>query len=998
MSFSQYRETVSMVKKSDYIDSSIVSIHQLFEQKVVCSPCSVAVEFKTDSFTYGQLNNIANQIAKELIFKGVKAGDRIGVLSKRSHHTVASILGVLKSGAAYVPIDGSYHDELIEFICNDGDISGVVTTTDSYSAVPEGLKAFTVVADLMDSMVESDNLDLNLDIDRPVLLIYTSGSTGKPKGALHCEREQLVRINWLLNEYPFKVGEIVGQRSNIGFIPSVWELLGGLLGGVKTVIIPDEIIKDPEALGDLVLECSISRLSFVPYLLKTVLSSRKENIQKFSALKWISIAGAPLPIDLYLELRDVVPRAIILNEYGTTEANGITFFDTSRLVRGQTKTVPIGKAIPGVELYIFDDDMALVSEGGVGRLYVSKRSTCQQYASLEELNKRAFCKNPVDLDGPELFSTGDVVRLVAKDCIEYLGRTDNQLKVKGVRVEPEQLESVLLEHKEVKGAVAIAWQPDGGDVRGLVVFVLAVNRYPGLLNEIKELAQSRLPPMLMPSIWRFVRVLPTTPSGKIDRKPLVETTANNHLEFSGGARNNIKQFLAASLKRALYCADEDLQPGVSLGQLGVDSLTIVELIKLWEKNLDISLTISEVFSLKNLEEVEKYLNHKVDGKKYRRGSVSDLLEGYSFLSLPEYSGLDVISKVPPDFGGVLLTGVTGFLGANLLEELVKVFPKVFCIVRCNNEEEGVKRLQKAILKYGIVMKSDLERRIEIIPGDIGDNHLGVDEKKYRTLLSSVSHVLHAGASVHHLSSYEELKLANVDGTQSILKFCKESKIKSLLFVSSIAVNKIKDEDEQGLNSGYAESKWVAEKLVENASLEGVSTNIVRCGNISNPIYRIAPGRKDVVLCESLKLLASINELPQEQGAVVDIIPVDVAASSLVELLVRDTEERVKLWELSNPNPLSLMTAISYLSESMDKEEVSVDKWLTACRSVIEGARSTTVKSLTAFFSGTHPSILEYYFPTVSHLPKLMNSSIVNGISFPELNEEYIKQFASKPKK
>lgn len=976
------------------LGEKLAPLNQLFERQADLTPDAIAVSFGEATLTYGALNQQANGMARELRHRGVKTGSPVGVLMRRSHHTMVALMGVLKSGGVYVPLDAAYPAEHIRFIATDSGLEAMITTPETLPQVPEKWRdRCVVIGQESSTAVDTGNLDLQLDLDRPMLLIYTSGSTGRPKGVLHNEREQFVRFNWLWRAYPFKPDDVVGQRTSVGFIPSLWEFLGGLLAGVRTVIIPDHVIPDPPALAALVARERITRLAFVPYLLKTLLAGDGNLVRHMTHLRWVSIAGAPLPVTLYKRLRDWLPNTVILNEYGTTEANGISYFDTQELRLGDTQTVPIGRPIPGVTLYVLSELLEPIRIGEVGQLYVTQDSTGRHYVARPELNAEKFVLDPFVGAGTRMFATGDLVRVLPDGNIEYLGRTDNQLKIRDTRLEPEQVESVLSHHPAVKGAVVTPWRPDGETAKGLIAYLEAQGRRETLVSELRDLVSKQLPAHMVPSVWRFVERLPTTPNGKVDRNALVaKVSRRGVLPSREDALKDVAGFIVYSIQLALELEPEAVNPSARLADLGVDSLTTVELSILWEETLSVRVPIADILAQPTLQALSRHIANLVAGTKPDMVPASSLLQEWPF---DQYLPSESVGAYDST-GDILLTGASGFFGAYLLRDLCKSTScRIFCLVRCRDSAEGLERLRKNMRSYGLADTSMdiLDQRVEVIPSDLGAERLGLSDADYANLAERISVILHAGASVHHLRSYADLHAVNVRGTAELVRLAWVGRLKRLAFVSSIAVAAVDKHGASLQSSGYAQTKWLAEKVIDRASQLGIPVLVVRCGNVSSPTNG-GPGREDVVIRDSLRLFSQVGLLPTWPNAVVDVLPVDVVSHALVTLCRPQAQDFGGWWQFTHPRPAPLDSVIRCLSDIKELRQATYTQWLSACRTRLGESNILSQRALAAFFQQDIPLANEYFEPVGDALPALAPYLETQGIAIPDLHEDYLYQFVN----
>jgi len=962
--------------------------HTLFERIVNKKPDSIAVKYLHQELSYKDLNNLSNIVARNLIKFNSIVGTRIGVIMPRSHYTIASIMGILKTGSVYVPIDASYPTSHINYIIEDSNLDSVITLSDCLHMIPERLYTQTILIDEINFISTfAENPNISLDINRPFLQIYTSGSTGKPKGIIHNEKEHFVRFNWLWKEFEFNDREVVGQRTSVGFLPSIWELLGGLLAGIKTIIIPDNYVKNPLELCKLIKNEKITRISLVPYLLKSLIISNVNLKDYLSTIRWISIAGAPLTIDLYKSLRSSTKSAVILNEYGTTEANGITYYNTEQSNPEQIETMPIGFPIPGVTLYVLDENLNKVTGGNIGQLYVTTDSTGKNYVGKASNIVDKFLPDPFSDANGTMFATGDIVHYLDDQSIEYIGRSDNQLKIRDTRIEPEQIESILTDHPIIDMVIVSGWCPDGETNKGLIAYI--ESSFSKLdITELRRYSLKHLPAHMIPTIWKKIDKLPTTPNGKIDRKTLFKNIRSNISKPDiKTAKSNLLDYIIQSIIYALELSAEEVTKNTMLSDLGIDSLTTVELVVLWEQALDIKIPISGVLSRSTINDLVIYLNN-LENNTSSSISIKQLLnEAELFDNYLPNTDL-TYNPHSEQVSNILITGATGFLGVHMLVELLsKPNIKVHCLIRCKDKDNGLTRLSTTLKTYGL--NTNILDKVNILCGDLSQNNFGLSDDIYAELSNSISNIYHAGASVHHLRSYEDLKSPNVQGTAEIIKFSCQSRIKKLIFISTIAVNPL----ERGLPSyGYAESKFVAEKLLEKASKHGLPVSIIRCGNISSST-NLNAGRDDVVIRDCLRFFSSLSVKPRWNNSVVDIIPVDIASQALISIGLSNDLNLYKKWQFTHPRPLSLNTSLEFLNSDITNYK-DYNNWLSISQAELQNTSDLWKRALISFFDDTFgkPLFNEYFEAVDILLPELSNHLENHGHKIFDINKNYLKLF------
>ncbi|MEI9989090.1 MAG: amino acid adenylation domain-containing protein [Rhizomicrobium sp.] len=448
-------------------------VHALFEQQVARNSDAVALVAEGASITYGELNRRANRLAHRLRLMEVGPGSVVGICFERGGDMVAAILAVLKAGGAYLPLDPSYPSERLAFMLQDSGAKIVISEERAFGRLPpHDAEILRMDDDAVFAGQSEANPPASAGPDDLCYVIYTSGSTGKPKGVMGPHRGTVNRLQWMWSAYPFEAGETVCQKTALSFVDSIWELFGGLLQGVKTLVLPDETVRDPRKLVDALARAKVSRIVLVPSLLRAMLTSGIDLAAELPHLKFWTLSGEALSYDLFTDFRQDVPHARILNLYGSSEVAADVLCCDLGTTEPVAKSVPIGRPIANTEAYVLDRDQNLVPIGVPGELYVGGHGLARAYHNRPELTAESFIASPFDgAKSARLYRTRDQVRYRADGQIEYLGRLDHQVKLRGYRVELGEIETALAEHRLVREAAASVVQV-GGEENRLIAYVV----------------------------------------------------------------------------------------------------------------------------------------------------------------------------------------------------------------------------------------------------------------------------------------------------------------------------------------------------------------------------------------------------------------------------------------------------------------------------------------------------------------------------------------------
>ena len=570
------------------------TIHALFEEQVTRTPEATALVDDTERITYRELNERADHLARYLLSKQLAPEVPVAVLVERSIDMVAALLGVLKAGHPYLPLDPSYPEQRLAFMIQDSGTPVVITHRGLNALLPGDVDVLPL--DRTWKIVDqhrSSHPTLGGRKHEVAYVIYTSGSTGRPKGVEGTHRATLNRFEWMWRNYPFAQGEVACQKTSIGFVDSIWEIFGPLLQGTCVVIIPDALV-EPERLVGALSKHRITRVVLVPSLLRLLLEQVSDLGTKLPHVTlWIS-SGETLPLDLARRFRETLPNAKLLNLYGSSEvAADVTCEEVKD--GEQLSSVPIGKPIANVQAYVLERHLRPVPIGARGEIYVGGECLARGYHRRPELTAERFIANPFDRDGSgRLYKTGDLGRFLADGRLEYLGRIDNQVKVRGVRIELGEIESILNEHPLVKEA-AVTVQERNSESALLVGYVVpSETSLPGT-TELRQYLKSRVPEYMIPSAFVVLKALPLLPNGKVNRTALPpiqpDQIAAQHAFVAPRSENEQK---LASMWRDLL-GIERIGVDRNFFELGGHSLLGMQLLARIRRTFDVDLPVRRLF-------------------------------------------------------------------------------------------------------------------------------------------------------------------------------------------------------------------------------------------------------------------------------------------------------------------------------------------------------------------------------------------------------------------
>ena len=433
-------------------------VHYFFEEQVLKTPHRIAVTFENKHLTFAELNQKANQVARYLTNQGVLPDTIIAICAKRSLEMVIGMLGILKSGCAYLPLDPSYPAERLTYILSDS--NSPLLLTDSFYAKfkTDSVDVKTIqISEILEQPDIEDNCISNTQIlsEHLAYVIYTSGTTGKPKGVEITHRSLVNHMLWMLSKFNFSENDIFMQRTSLCFDASVWEFFAPLLCGGRLIMASNEAPQELGKLIQLVKKYNVTVLQLVPSMLREFLTVSE--FHTCDSLKKVFCGGEALPADtVHLFLKNI--QADLYNLYGPTETTiQVTTYSYNRLAEPLTNVIIIGKPIDNVEVYVLDKHLNPVPIGVSGELYIGGKCLSRGYLNRKELNLEKFIQNPFHPNS-RLYKTGDMVRWLADGNLEYLGRLDEQIKLNGFRIEVSEIETTLLQHEGIRECAVVAQQ------------------------------------------------------------------------------------------------------------------------------------------------------------------------------------------------------------------------------------------------------------------------------------------------------------------------------------------------------------------------------------------------------------------------------------------------------------------------------------------------------------------------------------------------------------
>jgi amino acid adenylation domain-containing protein len=586
--------------------------------------------------SYRELAAAVAHLTGQLRLHGVQRGQVVGVCLPRSVSSVAAAVAVLAVGAVLLPLDARAPESWLAGLLRRGTARALVTSPDRAPGLAEAAAPLAVIvaepeaagSQAAGSETAADDSLTDLaepGLQEPACLLFTSGSTGVPKGVLLPHRALLNRFSWMWRGLPFEAGEIMVHKTAAGFVDSLWEIFGGLLQGIPTVLLDDAVTEDPRLLVQNLAAAEVSRIVLVPSLLRVLLERYPDLGRRLPRLRWWTVSGEPLPPALAGSFRHAVPGGRLLNLYGSTEVAGdITWADLT----SPDADITIGKPIDNAAAFVLDESRRLVPAGVPGRLWVGGDNLALGYAGDPDRTAADFVRaGALALPGSVLFDTGDQARRLAGGELELLGRTDHRLKVRGVRMDPVIIETVLRGLPGVRDAAVGVRRVAGEET---LVAYLVGDTAPARA-ELRATVRAQLPDALIPQLAIRLETLPVTSSGKIDRRALAELPVSPAVPSGGGQADTASpdsvtgQALLELWRSALE------EPGLGMHDdvfdHGANSLTVMRVAGQASARLGAEVPVAQLFRCPTAASMAAYLDtawsNGNPGLPVRRVSVTD---------------------------------------------------------------------------------------------------------------------------------------------------------------------------------------------------------------------------------------------------------------------------------------------------------------------------------------------------------------------------------------
>jgi amino acid adenylation domain-containing protein/thioester reductase-like protein len=984
-------------------------VHNRFAVCAAVHQDSTAVVQLDKQISYRELDERANQLAHHLRGQGIDQHSVVMVHQERSIDLIVSLLATLKAGAAYLPVEPDIPMRRLEMFTKETGCAAVITTADGLHQFA-GLPMLALTADAGASAgCPRSPLGSVAEAQDPAYIIYTSGSTGTPKG-VRVSHASLGYLCSQVNErYGIGSSDRVLQFAAISFDTSIEQILVPLLHGA-TLVLPD-LNWAPSELPDRLIRHGVTVMDLTPPYWRAFLSELSQNPIDLPVRLTIVGGSAVHAEDCRTALR-VMPSARLVNAYGLTETaiTSCTMEITSEVLADRG-AAPVGKPLEHTVVHVMDESGRQVPPQQPGEIYISGPGVAQGYTTERLSSHTRFFVNEA---GMRTYRTGDLGRWTSDGVLEVLGRVDRQLKVRGYRIEPSEIEATLSSHELIDDVAVKPFQHNGE--QQIAAYYTAPRAGESVTSkELRAFLSAYLPTYMIPSTFVKLTTMPVKTNGKADLEALPDPVR----AIAPAAEPSNSSGLVERAVTSLWCQVldvVDVEPEANFFELGGNSIIAAELLAKVRAALGIQIT--QVRPLIRLLLEDASLRSFAKAVESARAGTLDGTPRYVDFEAESVVGVP-IRRTPAGSPAwqnpkhVLLTGSTGFLGIYLLRELLATTnATVHCLVRADDPDEAVARIQRNARHY---LQDDLAGyrragRIEAVPSDLAQPLLGLSEAEFDRLAGIADVIHHPGGLVNFIYPYSHMKPANVEGTREIIRLAGRYRNVPVHYISTMAVvsgfgtagiRHVTEETPLAhadrLSVGYVESKWVAEAMLHNAAQEGLPVAIYRAADISGDCESGA-WNTATEMCAMKKFivdtgLSPIAELP------LDYTPVDRYAAAVAHIASSKLPQG-EVYHLTNPGKVN----VALLNERLRAHghRVSEIPWSEWLEHVVRMAVQQPGHPMTPFAplfidrcSTGEMSVAEMYlettFPTFSRVN--VDAALTgSGIDIPPVDDEMLDRY------
>ncbi|MGZ3240266.1 MAG: non-ribosomal peptide synthetase [Burkholderiaceae bacterium] len=930
-------------------------LHGGFVAQALTNPAATAILSPDRKMTYGDLLEESVTVADWLIERGVRPGRTVAILMHKGWEQIVAVYGVLLAGGVYMPVDADLPVKRQLELLRIGEATQVLTqpgiARDVIAAAEFQILEIQPGIRSEFGAAHQRSLD-TAHLDQLAYVIFTSGTTGVPKGVMIDHHGAVNTIQHINRQFHVGPLDRVLAVSSLSFDLSVYDIFG-LLDAGGALVIPDyRKGHDPIHWRDLMVEHDVTLWNSAPQLMRMLMDSFYAGDKDIAPLRTVLLSGDFIPLDLPDRIRRRYVDAGVISLGGATEASIWSIYYPIKTVDPSWSSIPYGKPLPNQTIWVYDTALRPCPDHVKGHIYIGGIGLAKGYWRDVEKTATRFITHPKT--GERLYDTGDIGRYAADGNVVILGRDDGQIKIRGHRVELGEIEAVLNQHADIRQSVVL---PTSGQLENRQLIAYVESAGSGLSSQsVKVYLSEYLPDYMVPLHVVLLDAMPVSANGKIDYRALPAVA----LDAESAGRTLVHP--RTEVEQAILNAWSHIIAGCEIGvtdnffELGGDSIMATQLVRELNSSLPLfKLEMHELFENLTIESLAALYQKRAEVSDSdqqlqveensidKEAMLADIRAAVDSFAELDFKHEQINSKLQ----GVLLSGATGWIGVQVLAELLSLTQaKVYCLVRPRGNTQSRAHLIESMRRCGIEIASSWLDRVELVSGDLAEPRLGLSPTDWHHLSESVDAIYHLGASLNVMVDYATHRSVNVGSIASVVCLAVEHHLKPIFFSSPMAVCRRHTEDgmkvlheerpnadPDGLPTGYAQSKWAAEQILLAAAERGLPVKIYRTSH-ALPSYRNGLTKQNDTYVTALHAACAAGVVPNWTDSALHGVPVDLLARLMVEnSLVADQYQGII--HIENRTPFNFNSlAKALLEERLNGDGnavcVAFDEWKALC--------------------------------------------------------------------
>ncbi len=951
------------------------SPYELIENWMKKTPDSIAVRFRDVSITYSELDTVSAKLCGFLQSKGIGKEDFVSVLVPRNEWIALATVGILRSGAAYQPLDPSYPKERLNFMVKDSGAKLVIMDR-SLSDILDEYKGDVLYTDEIASLEGYKTESVYCRPKDAFTILYTSGTTGTPKGCILENGNVRSIVNHYTRAMEANNRMRTASYASYGFDANMMDLFTCLCNGGELHVIPEDMRLDLPEVDEYFIKNGITH-SFMT----TQVGRQFITMTRCKTLRYFLVGGEKLvPVNPVTDID-------FINIYGPTETS---VYVASHRVIDDNPLCPVGRPTDNTKAYVVDKNGHLLPVGALGELYVAGPQISRGYLNRPDKTAEVFIKNPFSKNPvySRAYRTGDIVRWLPDGNIECIGRNDGQVKIRGFRVELTEVEKVIREYPDIRDATVVAFDsPSGG--KFLAAYVVSDKLVS--IEELNDFITERKPPYMVPAATVQIDRIPLNVNGKVDKRKLPAPVPASSKREGRIPRNETEKRLCEIFETVLglekVYADDDFF------QIGGTSISASKLV-LNCMNAGFSLVYKNIFDNPSPEKLAAFLESQEHPAESRQTS-APVDSGPLASNIPQC--LDKIGSHTPR--KVLLTGATGYLGSHILFELIRRHAKqIICLVRSNKNQNAEDRLKTIFMYYfGGLADEKAFDSITVIDGDITDPNLSEKLKGYE-----FDTIINPAAVVKHFAADDSIERVNVEGVRNLIDVARKTgallvqisteSVAGESVNGSVPEDRLLKENEldigQDLENKYAHSKYMAERLIIDSIPSGLNAKIMRVGNLMS---RDSDGEFQInfntnAFMRQMRSYVKLGYFPvTDMDVQVEFSPIDMVAKAVV--ILAGTPKQFTVFHVNNCHKVHMANVLKVMRDNdMTVEVVSKKVFDTRFSEALKDESNDEYISGLISYLGNEGESRRFIGADESYTVKALYRL---GFSWPIISEQYI---------